>query len=53
MSSYHLPTIAAGRDSWQKNETIRRAINIDEGVIQKTDILAFQHRKLAYPHTAV
>ena len=49
----HLPTIAAGRDSWQENETIRRAINIDEGVIQKTDILAFQKRKPAYPHTSL
>jgi N5-(carboxyethyl)ornithine synthase len=46
----HLPTIAAGRDSWLKNETIRRAINIDEGVIQKTDILSFQNREPAYPH---
>jgi N5-(carboxyethyl)ornithine synthase len=49
----HLPTIAAGRDSWLKNETIRRAINIDEGVIQKPDILSFQNRELAYPHAAV
>jgi len=46
----HLPTIAGGRDSWLKNETIRRAINIDEGVIVKPDILSFQHRQLAYPH---
>lgn len=49
----HLPTIAAGRDSWQENETIRRAINIDEGVIQKADILEFQNRQPAYPHTAL
>jgi len=46
----HLPTIAAGRDSWFKNETIRRAINIDDGVIVKPDILSFQHRESAYPH---
>ena len=46
----HLPTIAAGRDSWLKNETIRRAINIDEGVIQKADILSFQNREADYPH---
>ena len=47
----HLPTIVAGSDEWQKNETIRRAINIDKGVIQKPDILAFQNRQLDYPHT--
>lgn len=46
----HLPTIAAGRDSWYKNETIRQAINIDEGVILKPDILSFQNRKSSYPH---
>jgi N5-(carboxyethyl)ornithine synthase len=47
----YLPTIAAGRGSWLQNETIRRAINIDEGVIQKKDILAFQKREPDYPHT--
>jgi N5-(carboxyethyl)ornithine synthase len=46
----HLPTIAAGPDQWQKNETIRRAINTDKGVIQKDEILAFQHRQAEYPH---
>jgi N5-(carboxyethyl)ornithine synthase len=49
----HLPTITAGRDSWMKNETIRRAINIDEGVIQKTEILSFQNREPAYPHAGM
>ena len=48
----HLPTIAGGPESWQKNETILRAINIDKGVIQKPDILAFQNRQLDYPHAA-
>lgn len=49
----HLPVIAGGPESWQKNETIRRAINIKEGVIQKPDILAFQNRQLDYPHAAI
>jgi alanine dehydrogenase len=49
----HLPTIAAGRDDWQKNETIRRAINIDEGVVQKAEILRFQNRQLDYPHLVI
>jgi alanine dehydrogenase len=49
----HLPTIVAGPDHWQKNETIRRAINIDKGVVQKADILAFQNRQLDYPHAVI
>lgn len=49
----HLPAIAAGPEEWQKNETIRRAINIDQGVIQKTDILAFQNRHVDYPHSVI
>lgn len=47
----YLPTVLAGRDSWQKNETIRRAINIDSGVIQNDSILSFQKRDSNYPHT--
>ena len=49
----HLPAIAAGPEEWQKNETIRKAINIDQGVIQKTDILAFQNRHVDYPHSVI
>jgi len=29
----YLPTVLAGRDSWQKGEAIRKAITIDSGVI--------------------
>ncbi|MCW8931255.1 MAG: NAD(P) transhydrogenase subunit alpha, partial [Gammaproteobacteria bacterium] len=46
----YLPTVLAGRDSWYKNETIRKAINIDGGVIQNSSILSFQKRELEYPH---
>ena len=46
----YLPTVLAGRDSWQKDETIRQAINIDDGVIQKSSILSFQNRESDYPH---
>ena len=49
----HLPTIVAGPEGWLKNETIRRAINIDKGVIQKSDILAFQNRQADYPHATL
>jgi len=46
----YLPTVLAGRESWYKDETIRQAINLDAGVIQKTSILSFQQREPNYPH---
>jgi N5-(carboxyethyl)ornithine synthase len=46
----YLPAVLAGRDSWQNNETIRQAINIDDGVIQNSSILSFQKREPDYPH---
>jgi alanine dehydrogenase len=49
----YLPTVVAGRDSWRKNETIRRAINIDAGVIQHSSILSFQNREPHYPHSPI
>ncbi|MDQ6962621.1 MAG: N(5)-(carboxyethyl)ornithine synthase [Mariprofundaceae bacterium] len=49
----YLPTVLAGRDSWQKNETIRRAINIDDGMIQNESILSFQNREPNYPHVQI
>jgi len=49
----HLPSVVEGRASWQQNETIRRAINIDAGVIVKPNILSFQKRQPQYPHAAL
>ena len=49
----HLPAVMAGHDSWQQNETIRRAVNIDAGVIQKPTILSFQKRQPSYPHAFI
>ncbi len=46
----HLPTVLAGREAWNDSETIRRALVIDQGVIQKPEILSFQGRKTHYPH---
>ncbi|MGJ8531937.1 MAG: N(5)-(carboxyethyl)ornithine synthase [Alphaproteobacteria bacterium] len=46
----HLPTIVDGRAAWQENETIRRAINLDAGVIVNPVVLSFQKRQKAYPH---
>lgn len=49
----YLSSVLAGRESWQKDETIRKAINIDEGVIQNDAILSFQNRTLNYPHAYI
>jgi alanine dehydrogenase len=46
----HLSTVLAGPAAWDRDETIRRAIEIRDGTIQNPDILAFQHRAPQYPH---
>ena len=46
----YLSNVFSGRNSWQQNETIRRAINIDSGIIQDPHILSFQNREQKYPH---
>ena len=45
-----LETIMAGPEAWEQNETIRRAIEIGDGVIQNPKILSFQNRSPDYPH---
>ena len=40
----------AGPDAWDADATIRRAIEIRDGVIQNPAILAFQGRAPEYPH---
>lgn len=46
----YLPNVLAGRDSWQENDTIRHAINIDKGQIKNSAILSFQDRDTAPPY---
>ena len=46
----YLPGILEGRKGWMQNPTIRKAINIDEGVIIKESVLSFQNRMADYPH---
>jgi alanine dehydrogenase len=46
----YLPTVLGGPAAWDSDETIRRAIEIREGVIQNPAILSFQHRAPRYPH---
>ena len=49
----HLPTVVAGRESWHQDETIRRAVNIDAGVVKKPSVLSFQKRQPHYPHAPI
>ncbi|MCX7554136.1 N(5)-(carboxyethyl)ornithine synthase [Marinicella sp. S1101] len=46
----HLPTVLSGYAGWQQSETIKRAINIDGGLIKNLAILSFQNRNIDYPH---
>lgn len=45
-----LRTVMEGPDAWTQDQTISRAIEIREGVIQNPDILSFQGRESLYPH---
>jgi len=49
----HLPVVLAGAESWQQSETIRQAVNIDAGMIQKPDIISFQNREAVYPYAPI
>lgn len=46
----HLETVLAGPDAWADSATIRRAIEIRDGVVENPAILAFQDREKEYPH---
>ena len=45
-----LPTVLEGPAAWDADSTLRKAIEIRDGVIVNPDILAFQHRGPEYPH---
>jgi len=45
-----LRTVMDGPGSWDRVPTIRRAIEVRDGVIQNPAILSFQHRAPEYPH---
>jgi alanine dehydrogenase len=45
-----LAPVMAGPDGWRRNETIRRAIELRDGVVLNPKILSFQNRDAAYPH---
>lgn len=45
-----LEAVLAGPGAWQDNDTIRKAIEIQDGVIRNKDVLQFQQRHPDYPH---
>jgi alanine dehydrogenase len=45
-----LRPVMEGPSAWEASQTIRRAIEIRDGVIQNPKILGFQHRSPDYPH---
>ena len=46
----YIPTVMAGPEAWAEDEVIKRAIEIQDGVIQNPKILSFQGRSKDYPH---
>ena len=40
----------SGDDAWDADQTIRRAIEIRDGVVQNPKILSFQSRSPTFPH---
>ena len=45
-----LEVVMKGSDVWSSNETILKAVEIQEGHIQNPNILTFQKRTKQYPH---
>ncbi len=45
-----LRPVLTGPESWQRDQTIRRAIEIRDGVVLNPNILSFQGRSADYPH---
>jgi alanine dehydrogenase len=49
----YLHSVMGGTDWWEKDDTIRQAIEIRDGNIQNKKILSFQHRSADYPHPRI
>jgi hypothetical protein len=47
----YLRPVLAGPKEWGVNQTIQRAVEIRDGVIQNPRILSFQRRSPQYPHS--
>ena len=46
----HLRAVMSGPAGWEGSETIRRAVEIQDGVVLNPRILSFQNRQAEYPH---
>jgi len=46
----HLRTVMDGPGAWDRDQTIRQAIEIRDGVICNPKILSFQQRSAEFPH---
>ncbi|QMU76522.1 alanine dehydrogenase [Streptacidiphilus sp. PB12-B1b] len=46
----YLRSVLDGPQGWERDATIRRAVEIRDGVVQNPAILSFQHRSEHYPH---
>jgi alanine dehydrogenase len=46
----HLRAVMSGPHAWERDETVRRAIELSDGLIRNPRILSFQHRAAEYPH---
>ncbi|NOX57731.1 MAG: hypothetical protein GXP29_02595 [Planctomycetes bacterium] len=46
----YLETVVSGPDAWKSSDTISRAIEIRDGVLQNPKILSFQRREDEFPH---
>ena len=49
----YLATVLAGPAAWESDDTVRRAIEIADGVIRNPAILEFQSRSPEPPHERV
>ncbi|TDD83800.1 alanine dehydrogenase [Actinomadura darangshiensis] len=47
----HLSTVLTGPAAWDTDNTVRRAVEIRDGVVQNPAVLSFQHRSPEHPHT--
>lgn len=45
-----IETVMGGKKEWMKNETVRRSIEIMDGIVKNPKILNFQNRSERYPH---
>lgn len=46
----YLRKVMSGPAAWDADITVRKAIEIRDGVVQNPKILSFQHRSAVYPH---